>query len=68
MKTFKLVREEDVSGVSGTGTVAEGVQFEDGQCVISWLSHVHSIAIYPNVLQLEKIHGHEGRTRVVWDE
>ena len=30
LKTFRLVRTEDVSGVSGTGTVAMGVVFPDG--------------------------------------
>jgi hypothetical protein len=31
MKTFRLIRFEDKSGVSGTGLVAEGVQFTAGQ-------------------------------------
>lgn len=66
MKNFHLVRTEDVSGVSGTGRVAEGVQFSDGQCIMSWLGRYHSIAIYPNVETLITIHGHEGRTHVEW--
>jgi hypothetical protein len=30
MRLFLLIRNEDVSGVSGTGIVAEGVEFSDG--------------------------------------
>lgn len=29
-RTFRLVRDEDVSGVSGTGAVADGVRWPDG--------------------------------------
>lgn len=28
--------------MSGTGIVAEGIQFSDGRCVIRWMTHVHS--------------------------
>ena len=34
MKLFQLHRHEDESGVSGTGIVAEGVQFSDGKCAL----------------------------------
>lgn len=67
MKTFHLQRNEDETGVSGVGTIAEGVQFSDGQCVISWLTRFHSVAIYPTVDELLAIHGHGGRTVVVWE-
>jgi len=66
MKTFKLVRKEDISGVSGCGDIAEGVQWDDGQVTICWLSKYHSIAIFDNILCLEKIHGHEGSTEIIW--
>ena len=36
MRVFALIRDVDVSGVSGTGVVAEGVQFSDGTCVLRW--------------------------------
>lgn len=67
MKTFKLVRKLDVSGVSGTGIVAEGVEFHDGQCVLSWFSQHHSVAVYPTVIDIIEIHGHSGATELVWD-
>lgn len=63
---FVLYRVEDETGVSGEGIVAEGVEFESGQCVISWLTEFSSIAIYPNATEIINIHGHDGRTRIVW--
>jgi hypothetical protein len=32
-----------------------------------WLTAMHSVAVYPNVRQLEAIHGHNGRARIVFD-
>lgn len=65
-RLFTLVRAEDVSGTSGTGVVAEGVEFSDGTCVVHWLSQMFSIEICDNLHVVEKIHGHEGRTKVVF--
>jgi hypothetical protein len=67
MRGFYLDRSEDASGVSGTGRVAEGVEFTDGRCALAWLGPISSVAIYPNIKQLEAIHGHEGRTKVVFE-
>lgn len=66
MRTFKLVRKEDVSGVSGTGEVAEGVEFHDGQVVMSWFGRHHTIEVAPSIETVIAIHGHEGRTEVKW--
>lgn len=67
MRTFRVVRHQDISGVSGIGTVAEGVEFDDGQVVICWLSKYHSVGIFDNILCLQKIHGHDGSTVIEWD-
>lgn len=63
---FQLFRLEDVSGISGTGLVAEGIQFHDGQCVVSWLGEFHSIEIHPSIEQVKALHGHEGKTKIIW--
>lgn len=68
MRTFLLERTEDESGVSGTGEVAEGVQFSDGHCVMRWLTMISSTAIYDSVENLVSIHGHQGRTVVVFTD
>lgn len=68
MKRFILRRLEDVSGVSGTGDVAEGVVFHDGQVALSWHGKYHSLEIHPSLKTMEGIHGHEGKTRIVAQE
>lgn len=66
MRTFNLVRYEDATGISGIGSVAEGVQFSDGTCVLNWTTAHRSTAVYRDLETLIAIHGHEGRTRVEW--
>lgn len=61
-----MVRNEDESGVSGTGVVAYGVEFPNGQCVMYWLTAYSSIAIYPTAQELISIHGHGGKTTLRW--
>jgi hypothetical protein len=60
------MREEDVSGVSGVGAVAEGVQFASGKVALSWCSDIQSVTVFDSLADLEAIHGHAGRTVVEW--
>ena len=57
---------EDTSGISGVGNVAQGVEFDDGTCAMRWLTEYRSTAIYDNIIDLVKIHGHNGATVVIW--
>lgn len=77
LRRFELVRSEDESGVSGTGTVAVGVEFPDGAVAMQWLNEENDRvqttrngwAIYPSrdgVEDTVEVHGHEGRTEVRW--
>lgn len=66
IRIFELHRAEDVSGVSGTGIVAEGVQFSDGTCALRWTTQHKSTAIYSSIEDLVAIHDHNGATRVAW--
>jgi len=66
VRTFRLLRDRDVSGVSGTGIVAEGVQFTDGTVAIRWLTEKASTVIWANLDDAMSIHGHDGATQVVW--
>jgi len=66
MRLFKLKRLTDISGVSGTGYVAEGVEFHDGQCVLSWFGRWHTIETLPSLEAVEAIHGHNGATEIEW--
>jgi hypothetical protein len=63
-KLFVLNRIDDESGVSGTGIVAEGVEFSDGTAVLRWRSHIASTAVYDSIRALNAIHGHDGKTKV----
>ena len=66
MRRFNLFRNEDESGVSGTGIIAEGVEFYHGKCVLSWLTKHKSLGIYDNVKEMINIHGHDGKTELRW--
>jgi hypothetical protein len=68
LKTFKLRRLDDETGISGTGIVAEGVVFEHGTAVLYWLTQFSSVGIYPDMDELIAIHGHGGKTVVEWDK
>lgn len=66
MRRFELVRTEDVSGVSGTGAVAEGVVFSDGTVVLRWRGEFASTIVHRDLEALLAVHGHQGRTQVHW--
>lgn len=66
MRRFMLVRSRDVTGISGTGEVAEGVEFTGGVAVIRWLTEWTSTAMYDSVNEMLLIHGHDGATKVKW--
>jgi len=67
-RTFVLHRDEDVSGVSGTGVVAEGAVFSDGIVVVRWLGKHASTTVWSSIDDVVAINGHDGRTQVVYDE
>lgn len=65
MKTFYLLRHEDVHNNSGIGVVAEGVIFDNGMCAMTWLSQYPTITMFPNIQTVGKLHGHDGKTEVI---
>ncbi len=66
MRRFVLDRSFDPTGTSGTGIVAEGVQFSSGHVVLHWLSQLETISVYGNASVLEQLHGHDGNTVIKW--
>lgn len=79
MNTFKVIREVDFTGLSGTGTVAEGVEFSDGSVVMRWLDIDHesenykrgvrpTVVIHESIKSVEALHGHNGATRIEWEK
>jgi hypothetical protein len=52
---FKLVRSTDITGISGTGEIAVGVQWPDGTCHLFWLK-TETNGYYKSIDQLRQIH------------
>lgn len=46
VRLFQLHRDEDPTGVSGPGIVADGVEFDDGTVVIRWRSEHASTVVW----------------------
>ena len=76
-RRFKLVRNEDYSGVSGEGVVATGVAYPDGAVHMQWRNSENDgletdsngCAFKPAPDGVEatiEVHGHEGRTELRW--
>lgn len=74
---FYVQRDDDITGISGTGVVVEGVVFSDGWGVSHWLDQApmhepktdvwHRPFLRPGGQDVfTKISGHGGRTKVVW--
>lgn len=67
-RPFLLVRDEDVTGVSGTGVVAQGVEFQDGTVALRWLGDWPTSVVFHDegIASVQHVHGHGGKTRIVW--
>lgn len=68
MRRFYLYRKEDATGVSGTGRVADGVEFENGVVCLTWKSQFQSVTMFPSISLVEKLHTHLGQhdTEIIW--
>lgn len=64
---FVLRRNHDVTGVSGTGIVADGVLFPaagGSKAVVRWRGERGSTVVWDNLRHVQEIHGHDGATVV----
>jgi hypothetical protein len=66
LRLFVLDRLRDPTGTSGTGEVAEGIEFSDGTVALRWLSATPSTVLYQSVNDMLQVHGHGGSTVVRW--
>lgn len=62
MKVGYLERNEDVSGVTGTGPVAEFAIASDGRLAIFWGV---GVGVWPSLEEMLEVHGHGGKTIAV---
>jgi hypothetical protein len=78
LQSFKLLRDKDVTGISGIGIVAIGCYFQlfnqdfspnpGNIAVMQWLTAPKSTAWYTQGWeQIKLIHGHKGKTKIVVD-
>ena len=67
MKTFYLLRHEDVHGNSGCGVVAEGCIFDNGMGALTWLTQNATMTMFVKISDIKKLHGHGGKTEVIVD-
>lgn len=65
-RRFNLIRKEDIHNVSGTGIVAEGTEYTNGSVSLTWITPHWSGTWFHSIHELKHIHGHNGKTKVVW--
>jgi hypothetical protein len=66
-RTFRLIRDIDANGVSGTGEIADGCAWPDGTVSVRWRGVHPSIVYWQDLAAVEAVHGHGGDTRLAWD-
>jgi hypothetical protein len=62
MRRGIVERDEDVSGVTGTGIVSEFCIASDGRIVIFWPA---GHGYFNSLEEAVKVHGHNGKTRFI---
>ena len=67
-RRFHLQRDTDITGVSGTGRVADGILWPDGTVSIRWTGSMPSTVFWHSIANALHVHGHGGHTTIVWDD
>ena len=67
-RIFHLQRDLDITGVSGSGRVADGVLWPDGTVTVRWRGDKPSTAMWGSLEHAQAVHGHGGATRIVFDD
>ncbi|GAA0621686.1 hypothetical protein GCM10009534_66230 [Kribbella sandramycini] len=65
-RLFRLVRHADASGLRGTGTLAEGVEWADGSVALRWRGPWPSTSTWDGLDPLLAAHAADGRTQLHW--
>lgn len=64
---FLLIRHIDISGVSGTGPIAEGTEWTDGSASLRWRGiHAATTFFEAGVRTILAVHGHGGSTDLLY--
>lgn len=68
MRRFILDRSQDITGISGTGVIAYGIEWlPDGPCDLFWL-RTKTTGQYPSIKSLQSIHCYNDNAKVIWVE
>jgi hypothetical protein len=73
-RTGVLRRDTDTTGVSGEGDVADVWAWNDRATgepdllVVRWRGQFSSAVVWPSLDSLLAVHGHDGLTRLVWND
>jgi hypothetical protein len=70
-RIFKMVRNGDETGVSGTGVVADGIEFPNGMVSVCWRSKTPSVNVYRSFVEFKHVHidAHPSNdTEIKWAE
>ncbi len=78
MRSFKFIRLQDLTGTSGVGHVASGQVDETGRTTVRWTvdarladgttRKINSATVFDSWTDAILLHGHGGRTLLVWDD
>jgi hypothetical protein len=67
VRVGRIVRHEDVHGVSGIGDhLADVFESSDGTTIVRWLGKDGSTNVYQGVKNVTNVHGHGGKTDIEW--
>ena len=55
-QSFKMIRNSDETGVSGTGTVLDGIVFPNGVCCVQWRGATPCVTIWPSFDAFKQVH------------
>jgi len=61
-KVYKMLRNQDVSGINGTGLVGWATEYPNGMTTVCWEGDIKSVVMYQSLDEAIKIHGHGGAT------
>ena len=64
-RLYVLRRDTDTTGYSGTGDVADIVEWPDGTVSMRWRGPERTFCNGDSLAQLATIHGHNGASRIV---
>lgn len=66
MRNFILDRKQDITGISGTGIIAYGVQWTPGGlCDMYWLG-TKTTGQYPSIDSIKSTHCYNNNASVIW--